>query len=59
MGFESIPAWEMYSKLGVILVELSQMTGLSKPMFLKSIKIQSAYYTFENNDESSGDNGVL
>lgn len=59
VGFESIPAWERYSKLGLIRVELSQMTGLSKSMFLRSIKIQTAYYTFENNDESRGDDGVL
>lgn len=40
VGFESIPAWERHSKPGLIWVELSQMTQLSKSMFLRSIKIQ-------------------
>lgn len=37
VGLESIPVWERYSKPGLIRVGLSQMTGLSKPMLLRSI----------------------
>lgn len=37
VGLESIPVWERYSKPALIRVGLSQMTGLSKPMLLRSI----------------------